>query len=166
MAQLTRPELHDLTSQLITDDFTRQNTAERVRLVFNELIDSTSNLAEDGQPGTGTGPAPTPGTAFVPLLASELNNDKSAYAGLALRPLLVKLINALGTGTGTTQPVPTITVNAQRVADLSGLAAGEVGTDYEYQLRFAPTVNAQRVADLSGLLAPGETFSDYEYQLR
>lgn len=42
---------------------------------------------------------------FTPLLASELNLGKGAYAGLELRPLLIALVN--GTGTGTTTVVTT-----------------------------------------------------------
>jgi hypothetical protein len=57
-------------------------------------------------------------SSFTPLLASELNPGKSAYAGLALRPLLIALVNGIGTGTTTittqqpaTQPAtgPTVT---------------------------------------------------------
>jgi hypothetical protein len=45
-------------------------------------------------------------SSFTALLASELGAGKADYAGLALRPLLIKIIGALGTGTTviTTQP--------------------------------------------------------------
>jgi hypothetical protein len=47
--------------------------------------------------------------SFTPLLASELNPGKGSYAGLALRPLLIALVNGIGTGTTTvtTQPPAT-----------------------------------------------------------
>ena len=35
---------------------------------------------------------------YTPLLTSELNPDKAAFAGLDLRPLLIKIVNALGSG--------------------------------------------------------------------
>jgi hypothetical protein len=47
--------------------------------------------------------------SFTPLLASELNPGKGAYAGLALRPLLIALVNGIGTATTvTTQPPTTV----------------------------------------------------------
>lgn len=45
---------------------------------------------------------------FTPLLASELNPGKGAYANLDLRPLLIALANGIGTGSSTviTTPAP------------------------------------------------------------
>jgi hypothetical protein len=46
--------------------------------------------------------------SFTPLLADELNPGKAAYAGLDLRPLLIALVNGVGTGSSTvvTTPAP------------------------------------------------------------
>lgn len=43
---------------------------------------------------------------FSPLLASELNLGKRAYAGLELRPLLIALVNGIGTGSSTVVTTP------------------------------------------------------------
>jgi hypothetical protein len=57
-------------------------------------------------------------SSFTPLLANELNPGKAAYANLTLRPLLIALVNGVGTGSttvistpATTQPAtgPTVT---------------------------------------------------------
>jgi hypothetical protein len=44
--------------------------------------------------------------SFTPLLASELNLGKDAYAGLDLRPLLIALVNGMGTGSTTVVTTP------------------------------------------------------------
>lgn len=46
---------------------------------------------------------------FTPLLTSELNLGKGAYAGLDLRPLLIALVNGIGTGSSTVITTPATT---------------------------------------------------------
>jgi hypothetical protein len=48
-------------------------------------------------------------SSFTPLLASELNPGKAAYADKNLRPLLIALANGIGTGTSTVVTTPTTT---------------------------------------------------------
>ncbi len=64
--------------------------SEAVTLVLIDAtkIDEAAGWEEDAS-----------GLSFTPLLASELDTDKADFAGLALRPLLIKIINALGEGT-------------------------------------------------------------------
>jgi hypothetical protein len=47
-------------------------------------------------------------SSFTPLLPAEVNLGKAAYAGLDLRPLLIALVNGIGTGSTTvvTTPAP------------------------------------------------------------
>jgi hypothetical protein len=48
-------------------------------------------------------------SSFTPLLASELNPSKAAYADKNLRPLLIALVNGIGTGTTTVTTTPATT---------------------------------------------------------
>jgi hypothetical protein len=64
--------------------------------------------------------------SFTPLLADELNLGKAAYAGLQLRPLLIALVNGVGTGSSTivTTPAPGQVVQGPTVTGfLPGSAA-------------------------------------------
>jgi hypothetical protein len=45
-------------------------------------------------------------SSFTVLTANEVNPGKGAYAGLALRPLLIALVNGIGTGTTTVTTTP------------------------------------------------------------
>jgi hypothetical protein len=63
---------------------------------------------------------------FTPLLVDELNLGKAAYAGLQLRPLLIALVNGVGTGSSTivTTPAPGQVVQGPTVTGfLPGSAA-------------------------------------------
>jgi hypothetical protein len=48
-------------------------------------------------------------SSFTTLLASEFDAGKGAYAGLALRPLLIKIMGALSTATTITTMQPAAT---------------------------------------------------------
>jgi hypothetical protein len=50
--------------------------------------------------------------SFTPILPIELDAAKASYAGMALRPLLIKIIGALGTATTVTTTQPTTTTPA------------------------------------------------------
>lgn len=81
--------------------------ADKVWVVWQEVIDNSS---------------------FIPLLSNELNPGKGAYARLTLRPLLIALVNGIGTGTTTisTQPIPGQVVTGPTVTGFLP-ASGVVG---------------------------------------
>ena len=81
-------------------------------------------------------------SSFTPLLPAEVNDNKSAYAGLALRPLLIALVNGIGTGTNT------VTTQAPATASPAAPRAGLVDDTAD---------------TFSGLLVPGfPSLADYE----
>lgn len=116
---LARPDLDDYIAAEIFDNTTEFITGDRMQRVLLYMAASFPNLLTDGD-DTGAAPIPdadsaelfrqlalkanrtelTQGLAgkepaFKPFTTQELDQDKGAFAGLALRPLLKLLINAL-----------------------------------------------------------------------
>lgn len=78
---------------------------------------------------------------FLPLLASELNADKVGYAGLALRPLLIKLVNAIGTGVIATPLATPTGLSVVAMSSSNGASWNAVPNVSAYRLQRAPVAS-------------------------
>ena len=105
--------------------------------------------------------------AFVPLLGSELPSDRQAFAGLALRPLLVQLANAAGGVVTPSAPGQVGTVTPTPGVNQLGLAFPLVPSATSYTAKYRSAGSGAYITGTSGsgspLVITGLTASAYNF---